>query len=288
MNFSNQGDRWTQTTELSPNQQALLTGQEELGMGLNNLAGNQIDTLNDTLGQSFDPRRFNSSSVTGGPLDINQTLGQLDMGRYDPTTQLGDFSGVEDETYRLATDRLGGEFDRSEESLRAKLANQGVAAGSDAFGAEMKAFNEGKGDAYSNARLAARDTALRTRGQAAGELAQGADTALAGRGQQLQELLTGRTQNLAEGEADYSRDYAADLAERQIPLQEIMGILNGTPLNPVNPGEVYTRGVSDTDVAGITQNGFANQMGIYNSQMSSRNALLGSIFGLGGSALGAM
>lgn len=219
--YSNDGDRWTRTTTLSPNQQALQTGQENLGINLNNLATSQIDKVQKILGSNFTPRRFNYNGE------------------------------VEKNIYDLATNRLGKEFGRAEETLRSDMANRGITAGSEAFTGEMAGFNEGKGNAYSQAQLAA------------------------------------RAQGRAEEEADYSREYAADLAQRQVPLQEIMGIMNGTPLQGVDPASIYTRGVSDTDVAGITQQGFNNQMGIYNQQMGARNGMLGGLFGLGGAYLGA-
>lgn len=232
--YSNNGDNWTQTTALSPNQQALQTGQEQLGIGLNDLAGSQIKKVQDILGTNFTPRRFDSQAA------------------------LGDYgSDIEERTYKLATDRLGKQFGREEENLRSTLANQGITAGSEGFTGEMAGFNEGKGNAYANAQLAARAQANND-----------------------------RQQKLNELEAQYSRDYSADLATRQQPLNEISSIMSGTPLQGQDPGSIYTRGVSDADVAGITQNGYNNQLAAYQQQMSGRNAALGGLFGLGGAALG--
>ncbi len=291
-------DRWKQTVNLSDNQQRLLTGQERLGIDLNNLASNQIDKVSDILGTNFTPRRFNSNSVTGGKLDLSRfdpsKQGALDLSRFDPSKALGNYGqSIEDETYKLATDRLSKQFGREEQDLRSTLANQGITAGSEGFTGEMAGFREGQGNAYSDARLAARDAALRSRAQYADELGQGASLAYDQRTLRNDELgqgaklnLTGRQQNLAEAEADYGRNYAADLAARQVPLNEITSIMAGTPLTGQDPGSIYTRGVSDTDVAGITQNGFNNQMGIYNQKMGASNALLGGLFGLGGAAMG--
>ena len=246
------GNVWNQTTTESANQRQLREGQEGLGIGLNNLAGSQISKVSDILGTNFNPRRFNSSEVTGGAFDPNKAAG----------------ADIEDSVYKLATDRLGKQFDRSEESLRTRLANQGVNAGTDAFGAEMESFNEGRGNAYSEAQLMAR-------GQAE-----------ASRAARIGEQLGARQQNLAEGEADYSRNYSADLAARQTPLNEISAIMSGTPLQGFNPASYSTQGVSNTDVAGITQGGFNNQQQNYQQQMGARNAMLGGLFGLGGAALG--
>jgi hypothetical protein len=44
-------------------------------------------------------------------------------------------------------------------------------------------------------------------------------------------------------------------------------------------------GMAGPDVAGITQAGFANQMGQYNQAMNQYNSTVGGLFGLGSSAL---
>lgn len=207
-----------QTTNLSPNQQALLSGQENIGMGLNNLANGNIARLGNL--------NFNSQQALG------------DYGK-----------DIEARTYALATDRLGKQFDRSEEALRSRLANQGINAGTDAFNAEMAAFNEGKGNAYSDAQLAARGQAQSDRAQALGEM-----------------------------EGDYNRELGG--------LNNIFSLAGGYGPSGVSPSSYYTQGVSNTDVAGINQQGFNNQYQNYAQQMQSRNALLGGLFGLGGAALG--
>jgi hypothetical protein len=43
--------------------------------------------------------------------------------------------------------------------------------------------------------------------------------------------------------------------------------------------------VAGTDVAGITQNGFANQMAGYQQKMQQQNAMMGGLFGLGQAAM---
>ncbi len=244
------------TTTESPNQQALRQGQEGLGIGLNQLASDQVGVLGDVLGTTFDPRStagasgFSSTGAAGGPLDLAAALGDYDVSRFDPST-LGRFQDdTEAHTRELMSRGLDRQFERGEESLRTRLANQGIEAGSQAFGDEMRAFQEGKGDAYTSAELRARDTAARDRAQMLGELQSGYDQYTGARSQQLGELLGERQQRIGESESDYGRDYAAALAERQIPLQEISSIMSGAPIQPLNPGGVRTGSVQPTDVLG--------------------------------------
>jgi hypothetical protein len=346
---------------------------------------------------AYDNTRFDPMRQPGLDLSsYNQAkLGGLDLNAYDPAKTLGDYSqDVEKRARELATRGLDEQFARSEESLRTRLANQGVEAGSDAFKAEMAAFNQGKGQAYAQAELAARDAARADRASMAGELGQGANLAaqsradllarmsqgagleqaqssdalnrllssygmynegrgvqsgelaraaelstleradlldalsrgaelsslmnqdalargrtgydmyMGARGQSLGELGRGaelagmeradllsrlsqgadlasqerldqmnvlnagfdqynqaraaemaeilgeRQTNLSEQEADYQREYADKLARHQLPLQELMSIMSGTPVNPLNPGAVSTTRVQPTDVLG--------------------------------------
>jgi hypothetical protein len=106
------------------------------------------------------------------------------------------------------------------------------------------------------------------------------------RQQRIANALLGRQTNLAEAEAQYGRDSAADLADRQIPLQEISAILNGTPIQRTDPGQIYTQGIDAPDYQGavaLQQQALQNQ---YNQRMGGRNAIIGGLAGLGGAAIG--
>lgn len=246
--------RWTQTTTESPNQQTLRELEEQQGIELGRLGLQQTGRVGDILGQPYDPRRFDTNSVTGGPLDI--------------AAALGDYNGdVEARTRELATRGLDDQFNRSEEALRTRLANQGINAGTDAFDHEMRSFNEGKGDAYTNAELMARSQAQSDRNQA------------------LSELLTGRGTNLSEARDQYSMDTTADLAGRQNPLNEIIALMSGVQTNPINPGQPNRPTMGNTDVAGIINGGYQNQLGAYNMQSQNWQSLLNGLSSLGSSAI---
>jgi len=256
VSWTNNGDRWTQNTNLSPNQQQLLSQEEQNSLGLGQLAGDQINTVGSILGQNYNPRRFDMNAATGGQLDLSSAL--------------GDFRGdIEGRTRELMTRGLDQQFGRAEESLRSRLANQGINAGADAFGAELQSFNEGRGDAYANAELAARDFALGERGQHMGE------------------LLTQRGTNLSEALQGYQLDDRADFQQRTQPLNEIIGLMNGSQIGyqPVNPGQGANVNISPTDIAGIQQNAYGNRFGAWQQQQQGRNALLGSLANLGAAGM---
>lgn len=248
--------RWTQTTTLSPNQQTLNDMGESNSIGLAGLAGQGINTASGVLGQNWSQRYFNGNGVTGGALDIAGAL--------------GDYNGDVESRYReLATRGLGEQFDRGEESLRSRLAAQGVNAGSDAFGSELQGFNEAKGNAYASAELNARNMAL------------------ADRQQQVSELLGQRGTNWNEALQQYGLDDQADFNARSRPLNEITSLASGSQLyyQPTSPGQPNQYGIVNTDVAGIYNQGYQNQLAAYQANQASRNGLLGALANLGGAAI---
>ena len=90
---------------------------------------------------------------------------------------------IEDAIYDPYRRRLDERFAREDESLRTRLANQGITMGSEAYNREMANFAQGKNDAYgttaANARAQAVQEALAMRNQPINEI-----TALMG-GQQV-------------------------------------------------------------------------------------------------------
>lgn len=87
-------------------------------------------------------------------------------------------------------------------------------------------------------------------------------------------LLSGRGQAVNEA-----------LMARNQPINESIALASGTQVQqPQFVGTPQT-GVGGTDVAGITQNAYQNQLNAYNRQQSD---LYGGLFGLGSAAIGAL
>jgi len=123
--YTQDGDKWTQNTTLSPAQQALYDQNNQISQGLLGTASQGLDYVNQmmanpTIDESLLPQR----SVNAG-----QTGQDAIMARLNP------------------------QFDRSEDRLRTQLANQGITEGSEAYSNSMRDFNLGKNDAYSQAAL---------------------------------------------------------------------------------------------------------------------------------------
>lgn len=222
--------------------------------------GNPQYTQNVTL--SPEQQQLYNKQTTGQNTLADTALGRLSnlqqnfatpfSLRNDPTTT--DFGtqikNAQDAAYRGQTQYLDPRFERDQGSLNAQLANQGLQVGDKAYTNAQDAFDERKRAAYQSAQ----DAAL---GAGAQIQNQGFNQGLQGAGLQF---------------AEYNQ-----------PLDTYNALMTGN--SPTNPtfGNVPGVNMANTDVAGIQQNGFQNQMGIYNSKMEGLN----NLYSLGGSLGGA-
>lgn len=86
---------------------------------------------------------------------------------------------------------------------------------------------------------------------------------LAGRGQAVQEALT----------------------ERNQPINEITALMSGSQVSMPQFAAAPQQGVAGVDYAGMVRDKYNADMAAYNSRLSSRNAMMGGLFGLAGSGL---
>lgn len=166
---------------------------------------------------------------------------------------------LEDATYQRGYNLLAPEFDRSRDSLETRLANQGITMGSEAYTTEMDRFADSKNRALT-------DLSLASVGAGRAE-----DSRLFGLG------TSGRSQALGE-----------QLTERTQPMNELSAILQGAPAlgtpQGVNPGQY---GVQPGDIQGATNMAYQGALNSYNQGNANRNAMVGNLFGLGGTLGGA-
>ena len=86
--------------------------------------------------------------------------------------------------------------------------------------------------------------------------------------------LTGRGQAMNES-----------LLQRNQPINEITALMSGSQVSSPSYGAVPNATQANTDVAGITNASYQNQMAAYNAEQAQNNAMMGGIFGLGGAAM---
>jgi len=244
----------TQTTTLNPEQQHLLDLQTQQSSLLGQLGIDQTNQASALLGGPYNPHHLDVNGATGGPLDIN--------------SQLGRFGADSEARTRELLNRGVGEWaSRGQESLDSRLANQGINAGSDAWGSSQQAFSKGVGDAYAGNELAARQQAMSDRGQ------------------NLSEILSQRGTNLGDAQTQNSANNAELNASIDNPLNRIIGLANGNQVNSINPGAPNSPTMAGTDIAGINANNFGQQMARYNAQYQNAAGPWSALSNLGAAAI---
>ena len=84
----------------------------------------------------------------------------------------------------------------------------------------------------------------------------------------------------------YGQGFQTAQATRNQPINEITALLSGSQVS--QPNYVYTpqQNIATTDYAGLINQDYQNRMGIYNSQMAQRGAMMGGLFGIGSAVAG--
>lgn len=220
--------RYEAVTTLSPEQQQIFDSQQRVGIGTSKLA----ETYVDRIGQATkDP--FSYDGMPAAPA-------------YDEAARVAARDRI--------TARQDPIFARDEEAVRTRLANQGIAPGSEAFTQAMADFGRNKNDYYLGADARAGDEATRIFG--------------------LQGDM--RTRAIQE-----------EIQRRAQPINEVAAIM-GTGPGVQNPTFVNTpqTQMTPTDVVGPQVAQYQGQMQNYQIGQSANNALMGSLFGMAGTALG--
>lgn len=132
--------KFTQTTTLTPEQQAIFDSAQGAQTNLANIAQDQSGRVAETLS---DPFEFTNQDAA-------------------------------DWAYDLGASRLDPRFEKEQEAMRTQLINQGIREGTAAWDSAMGRFNESKNDAYNQLMLQGRSQAfsenLATRNQPLNEL----------------------------------------------------------------------------------------------------------------------
>lgn len=166
--------KFRQVINLPPELQAALDAQQSTDRVLSEAALDRSRFLADYLGDEVrtDDLSGPVDSSDVGNLNLQQTIarggdvrGQFNRGMGQARSA---FDGAGDTTRTYGTDfsedrlrvedaintRLNSQFDRDEDALRTRLANQGISAGSEAYMREMEDFNRAKSDSRIGAVLA--------------------------------------------------------------------------------------------------------------------------------------
>jgi len=122
--------RFQATTALNPTQQASYDQQQQLDLGTNTLANQQLGRISGSVSNPFSYDTVTQAAPTSSPAVRQQVIDAL-MGQ--------------------SRARLDPQFAQQEAGLKTDLANQGIPVGSDAWNKVVNNFQMGKNDAYQTA-----------------------------------------------------------------------------------------------------------------------------------------
>lgn len=69
------------------------------------------------------------------------------------------------------------------------------------------------------------------------------------------------------------------------PINRLAALLSNTQVNTPQYQTYTPQGMATTDIAGLTQQNYGNQMQAYQQKMQQQNALYGGLFGLGAAGI---
>lgn len=299
--------RYQATQSLSDGAQSLFNTGQQTQQNLANLAQQQSGRLSGLLNQNLDLSGLPSggrapglSTMGGDTSGIATSFGQAG----DIQSQLGDQDSwgqvqrVEDALFS----RLNPQIDRQRQQMETDLANRGIRPGSTAYSQAMGDFNRDLNDQRTSVLLNAGQEQNRMQQVAlnSGNFANNAQaqnfTQQAARGQfqnQAQnQLYTQQMGNAAFGNAAQQQNYQnqnldrqnalnEQLLQRQLPLNEILALSGQAQMQQPNFVSTPQTGVAGTDVAGITNGAYGQQMQQYNANQG----LMGGLFSAGASLI---
>jgi len=256
---------WTATTTLSDVGQQLLNNQNAASLGLGSAINAQLGQVQQKMGQGFNPQT--------GPITTN--VGQADL--QTKADYAGGMQGW-DKANQLLMQRLQPQMDIQQRTLDAKLANQGVVPGTEAYNRAKTQLGMQQSDLLNQAQLS---------GLQAGNtlFQQGLQGAQFGNAAQ-QQGFANRLTNANLGNQAQQQQYNQALTNYNMPLNTLSALRSGAQVqNPSFVNSAQQATTSGPDILGATQMGYNAQMGNFNAQQAAQQGLNSGLMGLGGAGI---
>lgn len=211
-------DRWAVRVDLSPEQQRLLDANNKTSLGLAQLQGQGLDYVRNMISKPFDTSLLPAQTVNAGET-------------------------AQDALLR----RLQPQLDQQNESLRSRLANQGITLGSDAYTSEM------------------RNQAMRENDLRLAAAVRGIDVGNQARQQSLQEQAFLRNE----------------------PINTLNAVRTGSQVTLPQFGSVPQQATTaGPDLLGAANSQYGAAMSAHNADQAANAGMWGGLFNIGGAALG--
>jgi hypothetical protein len=207
---------WTATTSLSDVGQQLLNNQNAASLGLGGTINAALGRVQSTMGQEFNPN--------------------LPSTGFDPGQSYQD----------AYMQRLAPQLEQNREATQARLANQGIAPGTQAY-----------------------DNAMRQQAQRENDL-----------------LLGATTQGFGVGSQANQQAFNQEMTKYNMPLNTLSALRSGSQVqNPSFVNSAQQATTSGADILGAAQMGYNAQMGDFNQKQAAQQNFNQGLMGLGGAGI---
>jgi hypothetical protein len=207
---------WTATTSLSDVGQQLLNNQNAASLGLGGTINAALGRVQSTMGQEFNPN--------------------LPSTGFDPGQSYQD----------AYMQRLAPQLEQNREATQARLANQGIAPGTQAY-----------------------ENAMRQQAQRENDL-----------------LLGATTQGFGVGSQANQQAFNQEMTKYNMPLNTLSALRSGSQVqNPSFVNSAQQATTSGADILGAAQMGYNAQMGDFNAQNAAQQNFNSGLMGLGGAGI---
>lgn len=256
-------------------------------MKLSGLGDNLTDKAGTALQGQIDQSKV--PALSGGPGLYGNVQGNLN---YSGAPQVSsDFAGqakqAQDAVYNQATSRLDPQWQNNQHDLDARLANQGVVQGSEAYNRAEDELSRNRNDAYNQASYSAVGAgnalqnqlygqSLAGRQQAVGEANTQGQFSNDAQAQQYAQAL----QNSSFGNQARAQGLTEQTQMQMLPLNELNALRSQSQVQMPTFGQVPGSQVAPTNVSGnVWQN--------YNAQAANSNNFMNGLFGMASAGLSA-
>jgi len=280
---------WTATTSLSDVGQQLANTQNNASLGLGQTINAQLGQVQNTMGQGFNPQT-GPITTNAGQANLNPLTGQANL--QTQTDYAGGMAGW-DKANQLLMSRLQPQMDIQNKNLDAQLANQGLAAGTEAYNRAKSSLGMQQNDLLNQAQLSglSAGNTLFNQGLAGAQFGNAAQQQAYTNSQQQQaannaigqQQFGNQLTNANLGNAAQQQQYNQAMTNYNMPLNTLSALRSGSQVqNPTFQNVPQQATTAGADVLGATQMGYNAQMGNFNAQQAAQQGFNSGLMGLGG------
>jgi hypothetical protein len=306
---------WTATTSLSDVGQQLLGNQNAASLGLGSAITAQLGQVQNVMGQGFNP---NTAPITTnvGQANVNPLTGRAELGTVGQGPQLQ--TSLQDQgmagwdrASNLMMQRLQPQMEIQQKTLDAKLANQGIAQGTEAYNRAKMGLGMQQNDLLTQAQLQSQGIGQNLFNQAlqGGQFGnqatqQGYQNQLAAQAannpalQQMyansqaqqqannaiaQQQFANQMANANLGNTAQQQQFNQALTQYNMPLNTLSALRTGAQVqNPTFQNAPQQATTAGADLLGAASSQYNAAMGGFNAQQAAQANLNSGLMGLGG------